>query len=272
MNSNFLGLSSQKESERFKILFISLLFPSVAYYIGVVAEEQISLYFSLLVFVFFHSKVILYLLLLLILSVDSGSFIVVFAFFILAKFYLKLANEKKYRTILLFSAVFILMSFILGMSLLQLLYSLPIIGPKAVTIFHDYTNVYTDVADKYPLILRPIVTFLTGTFMTPDGVKSLIVYILCGISFFNISVHTLNFKKNTNLNLSESDFAIFVSASTMVICFVFILPGFSNAKYYIFLMPFILSIASKIYGNFKVALFSFGCSFFVVTDLLLARL
>ena len=52
------------------------------------------------------------------------------------------------------------------MSLLRLIEWFPLIGDKASFIIDQYNNVY-HINDKYPLVLRPFIAFMSMIFMLP---------------------------------------------------------------------------------------------------------
>ncbi|WP_206747842.1 hypothetical protein, partial [Vibrio lentus] len=77
------GLDFLIEIERIKAVIIALLFPSMIYYLGVAALESITLFLSLLIYVFISRFAVVFLLMLIIFNIDPGSAIVVSGFVLL---------------------------------------------------------------------------------------------------------------------------------------------------------------------------------------------
>jgi hypothetical protein len=98
---------------------------------------------------------------------------------------------------------FFLFSFLILIFFRQDLYNfisnyIPYIGE----IFYNSENFFSkDVKDKYPIILRPIITYLSFIFLTPAKIKIIPLYII--FSFYLILFFFKTFKKistNTKVN------------------------------------------------------------------------
>lgn len=255
-----LYLSKEKINRHYGLL-TSLTLPGLAYYLGIIGIEQISLVFSLLTYVFISHVYILISLVLILFVIEPGTGIVVSSFLLLRFIYGFIINNGGFRkaNFILFVSTFL--SLVLGMTLLKLLYMIPVVGPKAILIFEHYNSLYSDVGSKYSILLRPIVTFMTGVFMTPSGLKSIFIYFIYGVSLLKMSyfIFTHNGRlllkdKINNRNEYTICIAEIYAVVTLVLCYAFVLPGFTNAKYYIFLCPYIFNVCVHIWGRNKVFL------------------
>lgn len=222
--------------EKYYSFVVSLFLPGMIYYLGVFGEEQFTLILSLLVFIFFNSILMLILLLSYITIIDFGNGLVVFLFVILFKSILYLSTKLSIKIVLILLLIMVFLSYIFGLELILIFNIFPIISDYSSVIYNDYSNEHSYVYEKYPIILRPIITFMTFIFMTPNKVG---VYILYGISFLFILIIIIKMFKNIN-TISKQKIVYFITPIFFILSCVFVLPGFSNAKYYIFTFPFIL--------------------------------
>ena len=100
------------------------------------------------------------------------------------------------------------LTFILTTGILGVVY---FVGFHLLSVFFDAPNALSEVAvvagkagaiheamelggyrEKYPVILRPVITFMSGVFMTPAGLKSIFAYIF---AFFGLFVLFLSTRK-----------------------------------------------------------------------------
>ncbi|MDO6639189.1 hypothetical protein Q4557_04315 [Shewanella sp. 5_MG-2023] len=266
-----LGILKNNELEfRFVALFSSLTFPSLIYFTGVAAEEQITLFLSLFISVFIRNLFVTLLLLFLIFFVEIGTAMVVSLFLLNYFFYHFILKKASIKFIEILSLFLIVICFIFKMQLLTILFYLPIIGNKVMVIYNAYTlTSYADVVDKYPLLFRPLMTFISGVFMTPHGIKVILLYPI--VFYFLIRLYLKSRRYAYDYN-AKSGYVTLLLIFTFITCTVFVLPGYSNAKYYIFVLPFILQNAIAIYGFKPVVHFSIFCSIVVCIQLVLARM
>lgn len=242
------GTNIMEWENKIKALSLSLLFPSILFSLGIFAEEQFTLILSLFIFLFFDYIFVVMLLFFWIAFIDFGNSIVVLLFIILFHYNKIVYKFFSLKMVILHSIIFISVAFFLGLNLVSYLSSLPIIGDKASLIYEHYTTIYAYVADKYSTIVRPIITMITGVFWLPSNFLVFYLYPIYLIFLFIIVkksiVLNLNYYNKKYYNEVKS-FLSFLSALTLIFFIPLILSGFSNAKYYIFLIPFILYEALK---------------------------
>ena len=168
----------QKYSFNRDSLSISLLFPGFIYYSSVFSLEQVCLMLSLFfIYSFCSSKYFLGIASLsLFLLLDQGNaqaFIVIFLYIIFSIYIYKLLGFNKF---LLINALFFITGFFGAESLLPFLSNF---NDKLGTIYHDYTN--SPAINDHPLILRPIMTFMSYNIMPPAYSKHPLVYLIVGL-------------------------------------------------------------------------------------------
>jgi hypothetical protein len=127
---------------------------------------------------------------------------------------------------------------------LRALEFLPIYGEKLHSVWKAYSTYYAYVYDNYSPLLRPILTFSGFFAFTPQAygtvwIGLLIYIVICSILLINVAKSLAN--KNYQLKLSRSVFGnTFLPAVIFILCSVILMPGYSNVKYYLFLLPLIL--------------------------------
>jgi hypothetical protein len=143
---------------RKRVFSLSLILPSIVYYAGVLSSEQVTLFLSLLIFLFYGSSNFVAIIIFLILLIDIGSGLMVMCYYFFISI---IVNFYKYFFYLIFF-------FILSLSLIiffrkplfnLISYYVPFIGD---IFFHaDNWMSSLGVVEKYPLILRPIITYMS---------------------------------------------------------------------------------------------------------------
>lgn len=127
-------------------------------------------------------------------------------------------------------------------------------------------------ADKYPLFFRPIITYLSFIYYPPSGLKTPFVFIFF-TPIFLYSIYLLIKKQvifNKNNSNIENQISInFLSSITCILIFVFIFPTYANAKYYLFVLPFLLLPILKIYKIKHILLVFVIMNILIISNILL---
>ena len=167
-------LSAKEWNYRLDALSLSILIPSMIYYFGIFAEEQFTLVLSLFIFLFWGSWILTTFIFSLVMYIDLGNSIVLLTFILFGLFFTFISKKIniKVSITLMLSIVFI--AFILGFSFLTYLENISLLASKAEAMY----NKGLGFENKYPVILRPVVTYMTGVFMTPSGVKMIFLYLV----------------------------------------------------------------------------------------------
>lgn len=259
---------------RYKSVVCSLFLPSMIYYGGVIGLEAFALYISL--FVFLINKHLPKLALILLLALfDEGFFLVVLFFYFYFSLSKVLLNKLGVKVLVIFSSFFVLSSYFFSLNLIGWLEYLPVVGQKASLVYNSYSSSYSYVYTNYPVVLRPVITFLTGTFMLPSGFKVVAVngiFLLFLILLSSKSLLLLfESREKITVDFKESLLCL-VAPISFIVSVVFILPGHANAKYYIFTAPYLVYAYHKMYCLRSLIPFLIGVNLVVLLALFLTRL
>ena len=130
------------------------------------------------------------------------------------------------------------------------------------------------VVEKYPLILRPIITYMSFIFLTPAKIKIIPLYIIFFIFLFKYFIN--NIKKVLLINKITfknknyfKKLLIFISSIYFILCIVFLLPSYAFSKYYIFMTPFFLYAIIDFYREENMRKFFLLSNLLVFFNLLL---
>ena len=251
-------------NNRLDTLSLTLIFPSITYFLGIFADEQFVLVLSLMIFLFWESPIIVLGLLSMIMYLDLGNSIVVLAFTIFAIFFRFLQKKMsvKFSIFTMLSVIFF--ALILGYTILTYVEQIPFLASKAGSMY----NKALGFKNKYPIFVRPIITFMSGTFMTPSGVKVVPIYIIYG---FLLLASFRKIYSRYHL-LEKNKIILFYTAFTTILFFIFLFPDYSFAKYYVFLIPFIFSPLLYLYNKKNIFLLIITSQLIVFIQLILFRL
>lgn len=257
---------------------LSLFFPSMIFYTGLLSKEQIVLLFSLF-FILFRNSSISILFLFIVIALDFGN-----GFFVLIYFIGNLFFNLIYKFFNLKVYVFVILSLII----VSYLFSVHILNyilinyenylPSFINSFlrgiidHHYVEGFLD---KYPLFLRPIITFMSFNFFIPGNIKIIPLYFYSFV-FLTLLLFNAIFIQYKRLNAIEKEILSnkiieVINASVIIIITVLILPAYCNAKYYIFLLPLFFSLGLVIYGYNKLILFNIFANLIVLINLAMYR-
>ncbi|PTO78186.1 hypothetical protein [Vibrio splendidus] len=224
-------------------LSISFLTSSFIYYYGVLGWEQLLLLLSAITFLLFNNRIMLVLLLAWIITIDLGDSVLVIYSIAIFYGYEFLAKKLGVKKIILVALLIVCISLILGTSLIGVFSHVGMLADKADAISSAYEH--TELRDKYPIYLRPVITFLTLVLYLPSGVKAIFAILFVATCVCYIAMHVVNRYKTIDIH----DFCYLATFVTVILSVVFILPGYANGKYYVFMLPmfyyFILSNFSK---------------------------
>ena len=264
------------ENQRVDALALALLVPVVTYSLGVLAEEQLTLVLSLLIIVADRRWLSTIILLAVILSIDFGNGIVVVATVIALNSYRYIARFVTVKTVAIIAFLQSIAATMLGIAFLEFLTNISFLAAKANSIvFSLNTN---GLADKYPVYLRPAVTFMTGVFMTPSFVKVIPAFLLVAIALMivvwrllglvrTIKEDSYEFHKDIRERIVDC-----CAVTTMVLTFVLIMPTYGNAKYYLFVIPFLMRASLLVMGKKQIMVLLVLSQLTVFSGLLLYRL
>lgn len=273
-----LRLSAAEWQHRLDAVCVSLVFPSVIYYLGVLSVEQATLSLSILLFLFFGFAIPMLLLAVLLISLDFGNALVVIFFSLCAIVCLFVYKNFGVRAVILLLFVGIVFSYIVGFEVLRLL-PLDVIGAgaKAEGMYSFFSG--SDLVDKYPVILRPVITFMAFVFMTSLCIKTVVAYLIAIYFTVLVARRLVSFFRRGEcygVACVADDlmrrFILLLTGVSVVLNFVFFFPVYAHAKYYIFLMPFVISVGLSVYSRYQVSMAGVILLCVVYINLLLFRL
>jgi len=235
---------------------LAFIFPSFIYYSSVFSFEQITLMLSIVALYLYTMKLYTaaFLISILIYYFDPGNsavLILILSYIVFLKFIYDRAGLKLY---LCCNLLFFTVAFLFSTKLLYL-----------VDYFDKVTSVLRGIADedvskKYPLLARPILTYMSYSFMAPSLSKHILLY------FIN-SIGLLYFIRRIYLYRNIYNGYISLLSTFFIICIiVFILPGYNNAKYYIFTVPLLMNVILDVVGFKKAFCFFMFSNFLVFLD------
>jgi hypothetical protein len=271
-----INLSKQEWNHRLDVMSLTLIFTGMIYYLGIFAEEQFTLVLSLWIFLFWGSAPLVLLLLIMIMIIDIGNSLVIFNFTLFSMFFLYIVRKYNLKQGLFYMLATLIFAYLIGFYLLTYMEQISFLAAKAEAMAALAEK--GDFANKYPVILRPIITFMTAVFMTPAGLKVMPLYIVfmglfIGMIFKIKRFYRASFrKKTTKLKLIDTRVTLYATAITTILFFVFLFPNYGNVKYYIFLLPFILSAALLVYSKRNMFKLFIASNMVVFINLILYRL
>lgn len=255
-------LDAVEWSLRLDALALAILLPGVVGVVGMFAEEQFVVILSLLTILVVVNPLFTMGLLFLVCSLDLGNGIVVFTAAFLLYLNRFLTRKFGFRVLRIAILVQLTMALVAGFTAIDIFSGIPFIAEKVNGITSSYID-DGSFARKYPVILRPIITFMSALFMSPAGLKVIPLYIFFGIFIFIGFRRFKQFRHKkiiskygqvqhvNNLSLDEHR-VLFITAFHVVLLFVFLLPTYSNAKYYLFLLPLILVGALQVFSRDQI--------------------
>lgn len=246
-------------NNRLDTLSITILFPSILYYLGIFAEEQFTLLLSLFIFLFWGSLFLIYVIIFLIMSIDLGNSIVVLTFVLFSYSFILLSKKISLKFSILCMIGVVLFAFIIGFSFLTYLENISFLASKAEAMY----NKGLKFENKYPVILRPIITFMTSIFMTPSGIKVGLLYLFYGPMLIWIIYKINVLRKNLNSKDFNKKYILFFSVFTTILFFVFLFPDYSFGKYYVFMIPFLFIVILDMFKKIRIL------QFFIITNVIL---
>lgn len=244
-----LRLKITELNERLDALGTALLIPGMIYYLGLLSHEQFSLVISLLISVVWGNLFLVLLLTIYTLALDLGNGTIILAFlaiYIIVFLSFRSMGLKGLGLILFGVSAFFLVG---SYDLLGYVQALTILSGKAEAIY--LKSLTADFLEKYPVFLRPVITYITATFMTPSGIKAAPVQLMFAVvGIIGINRLRKSFRNKINLvsvgkeprliDLGTMQLLTMIAALATVVGFGLMLPDYANAKYYMFLVPFVL--------------------------------
>jgi hypothetical protein len=267
--------SAMELRARLDAVALSLLIPGMIYYLSLLSHEQFTLVISLFIFLFWSNWTVVLILLSLVAFIDMGNAVVI-ACFIVVQYISRISINRLGLKFTLIIGIFILLliNFIEN-ELISLAGMISLLEDRSNAISVAATTIYEDLRDKFPIVLRPVITFMTFFFSTPSGIKVVPIYFIACLFIF-IAILRLrvlySVSKNSNKDIDAYWLGLVVSGIYTIILLIFILPGYANGKYYVFLLPFMTKLVMEIFSTWTIYRFLACISLLVPISLILFRL
>jgi len=220
-----------------RAIALSILFPGAIYYLGVLAEEQFTLMLSLLIFVFWQKKILILGIMACIMSIDLGNSIVILFFVLSAWVYEYILKQYSFKIVFILMSIQLLFCYFIGFRILEYVAVFDLVANKSESISSSLST--GKLVEKYPVILRPVITYMTFVFSTASQVKVPILYVIYGLGAVFLSYRI--YKRRNSLKNTSASYVLWSLVSLVtILSFVFLFPTYSNAKYYVFMIPFFI--------------------------------
>lgn len=267
-----LRVEASELNERLDALGTTLLIPGMVYYLGLLSHEQFTLVVSLLISVVWGSWSLVLGLAAFTMSLDLGNGVIVFSFLALYVVIAVIWRLSGFKGVGIFLFGLATLAIVGGYELLNYVQLVPFLANKAEAIF--VKSLTAGFLDKYPTALRPAITYITGIFMTPSGIKAVPVQLMFAAAITVGLWRLFSRLQRTTTVPSEADVSLTprpsqiaratqllptIAALTTVLSFSLLLPDYANAKYYMFLAPFFARPLLMVYGRQSRLLFMNGC-------------
>jgi hypothetical protein len=248
------------------------------YYLGLLSHEQFTLVISLLVSVCWGNWWLVLGLAGYMFSLDLGNGVIVFAFLAVYLVIAMVWRLAGFRGVFAFLLALGALAYFGGYELLNYVQIVPLLADKATAIFEK--SLTAEFLDKYPIILRPVITYITGVFMTPAGIKAVPVHLMfaisIGIGLWRLRVqfnhHRFTARPAISTLVEASSGGVYergvqsarrqlpmIAALTTIVSFSLLMPDYANAKYYMFLAPFFARPMVDVFGRQSRFLFLNAC-------------
>ena len=265
-----LNCSFKEWRLRIKIFTLSLLFPSIIFHLGFLSTEQISLFLSLLIFLFWGSPNLFALTIFIISLIDIGTGLIVLVYYF---FIYSISFFSRYLLKVLYLFFIILLFFIFFRTYIInfIINYLPYVGK--IFLYAEMNANAAGLLEKYPIYLRPVITYLSFIFLTPAKIKIITLYFIFTffIFLFFIKIYKkINFiKYYKKKKFFNNDILILFSSIFFIICTVLIAPLYSLSKYFLFITPFILRSFLYIFQEKKIFFFLLFSNFIIFLNLII---
>ena len=263
---------------------LSLSFSGFIYILGFISLDTIALALSIYVIIFIRNIIIIAPLVFIVFLTDIGSSIILIIFISFYYFYSILSIFLKMVYIFIFLIVtsvliYILQDYFFNFLLDNEYFEISLPYQFLINSFidndPDTLNSFTQAARKYPIFVRPIITYMSAIYLSAAGLKAPLAYIynFLGISFLiyltiKYIIHS-NFKSNDFLLYKKYYLLPLIAAISTIIFLITLFPNNAYAKYYIFLLPFFFNYSLIFFDRFKILQYIFFNNFLVFYFLIL---
>jgi hypothetical protein len=227
---------------------LGIFMPSAVYSFSFISQEVFSYSLLFLLLIIYRNRFLVGLLLFWIFNLDFGDFLVASLFLCCRELLMVISKKFGIRLAVWCAVTLVFSTYVMGEELLKHFAELNI-QSKFLEVHNSITS--KEAYDNYPLLIRPVIAILSLVFMSASGIKSIALYIFWLILtiylVFRIYCYSIS-KNNTSIPSGCHNFFSekktlpgligFLAMIVTIFCIVLIAPTHTNAKYYIFMMPF----------------------------------
>lgn len=270
----FVNEQPKELNARLDALSLSLLVPGMIYYLSLLSHEQLTLVISLFIFPFWGNLVVVFTLVAMVASLDAGNAAVVAGFIVIHQILSRLIKRVGAKFTIIIALVSLALINLLPNELMAYIGYISILEDRVEAI-SSLDGSLENIREKYPVILRSFIAFMTFFLGTPAGVKVIPVYIL---AFVAVAIGGLRIRHQYKMAVvyigqyDSTRLVLAASALYTIFFFTFLLPGYANGKYYIFLMPFFVYLFLEIFSKWSIYCLLACSSALVPLALILYRL
>ncbi|AYM99961.1 hypothetical protein [Chryseobacterium sp. 3008163] len=211
-------LTNQEWNLRLDSLSLSLIYSGIIYYSGLFSIEQFTLVLSLYIFLFWGNYIFVSIIFIFIASVDLGNSMILLIFIFIALYFSFLGRKKKSLKLIYLSMAGMLgLALILGIASLSYIQYIPFLAKKSQGMLA--LEEYGGYRDKYPILLRPFITLMTSIFMTPTGIKVVLVYLMFLVGIFKFIIKLINV--NQGERIFKENILLLSSVTTLLFLFFY---------------------------------------------------
>jgi hypothetical protein len=260
---------------RLDAIALSLLIPGMIYYVSVLSHEQFTLVISLFIFLFWGNLAVVFTLIALVASIDMGNAAVIACFVVVHQITSIATKQLAAKVTLVIGLGFLALVSYIGNELISYVGVIPLLEDRSNAIYGAVTTDDENLRNKFPVALRPVITFMTFFLSTPAGIKVIPIYVLVCVYLVVGALRLRHRYKMTKLHADELNsywLVLGVSALYTMVLFIFLVPGYANGKYYVFLLPFIVKLALQVFSNWSIYRFLTCSSVLIPLAMVLFRI
>lgn len=239
-----------------------IFFSGFIYYTTLTSVESLTLLLSLIGVVYINSIEIIVIAMIISFRIDFGNTLVSTFFFISYFIYNHTINKKIVFYIFL-ALLMVCVSF--GVNILSLINGY-INNDELANIIYKIQNDPT--TNSYPIILKPLLTLMTISDMKQSNLKVPSVSLL----FYWYILFSLLKLKYTRLTDYKNFLNYAIPSVFTCLFFIFLFPTYTNAKYYIFMLPIFFIPSIKIWNLNNTIFYILFINFLYFITLIFYRL
>jgi hypothetical protein len=271
--TSFILLFSSKDhaeiQRRMLAVSMSILFPSVAYFLSLISFKTFFVSLTLLLLLVWDIPILLFVLLSVCFIFDNFNFLPLLVFVSCLTLFTRVERRSYVFLLLILVGSILTFVFFFSYEIIDAIAHLS--GKKSKFSQLRWAFDTYDFDSQYPRWVRPAHTGLSLTFMTANGLKSIFLYL--GILFFAVHFFVSGYLMKKKIGMRRHtlgvSFHIALSSVVTVLVTVFLLPNYAYGKYFVFLVPFLLYAILRVIEARRLMVFLLFSQLIVLINILL---